>query len=402
VFELYDLWQGSTSPGERIADLTPHTRASMLAMVHQIVPTLDRIAPTGDQSRDSTASFFDYHRSYLQDLIALYPTDPVAPHAQALLANSSLPEMSSEFNYVDDFLYANKNVTATALDGLGTAYYAPGIGEVYARSGWDKHATWVNLIAGPYTQSHAHQDQGSLMIYKDGWLAYDVVVDSHSGLPQETTAHSLVRIVDTKGKTIEQQPNYDLSKPDSKVVALHRGTGYLHVAADLTAAYGGQAIVQQVQREIVYLEPSTVIVYDRVATTGGQVVFQLVSPVSPPMALGTSHTFTASGHTLDVEDIITPNSTVPTIFDFKTDSSRDFMGGFRLDETAVGGNNVRFLHVLTIDGAATGIAPVSNGVMLMVGGKTVTMTFNLSDIGGTLNIAGQQITLGSGVDKLPE
>ncbi|HEX3476368.1 MAG TPA: hypothetical protein VHT91_15195, partial [Kofleriaceae bacterium] len=32
VFELYDLWQGSTSPGERIADLTPHTRASMLAM----------------------------------------------------------------------------------------------------------------------------------------------------------------------------------------------------------------------------------------------------------------------------------------------------------------------------------------------------------------------------------
>jgi hypothetical protein len=406
VFELYDLWQGSTSPGERIADLTPHTRASMLAMIHQIVPTLDRIAPTGDQSRDSTASFFDYHRSYLQDLIALYPTDPVAPRAQALLANSRIgdlvAQMSSEFNYVDDFVYANRNVTATSLDGLGTAYYAPGIGEVYARSGWDQHATWINLIAGPYTQSHAHQDQGSLMIYKDGWLAYDVVVDSHSGLPQETTAHSLVRIVDTKGKTIEQQPNYDLSKPDSKVVALHRGTGYLHVAADLTAAYGGQAIVQQVQREIVYLEPSTVIVYDRVATTGGQVVFQLVSPVSPPMALGTSHTFTASGHTLDVEDIITPNSTVPTIFDFKTDSSRDFMGGFRLDETAVGGNNVRFLHVLTIDGAATGIAPVSNGVMLMVGGKTVTMTFNLSDIGGTLNIAGQQITLGSGVDKLPE
>jgi hypothetical protein len=404
VFELYDLWQGSTSPGERIADLTPHTRASMLSMIHQIVPTLDRIAPTGDQSRDSTASFYDYHRSYLQDLIALYPTDPVAPHAQALLASSSLPQMSSEFNYVDDFLYANKSVTATALDGLGTAYYAPGIGEVYARSGWDKHATWVNLIAGPYTQSHAHQDQGSLMIYKDGWLAYDAVVDSQSGLPQETTAHSLVRIVDTKGKTVEQQANYDLSKQDSKVVALHRGTGYLHVAADLTNAYGGQAIVQQVQREIVYLEPSTVIVYDRVATTGGQVVFQLVSPVStqnPP--LGTSHTFTTNGHTLDVEDIVTPNSTMPTLFDFKTDSSKDFMGGFRLDETAPGSTNIRFLHVLTIDGTATGISPSgSDGVTMMIGGKAVTMTFNHSAVGGTLTIAGQQITLGSGVDKLPE
>jgi len=395
------VWQASS--GEVIATKTPHTRASMLAFVHQIVPTLDRIAPTGDQSRDSTASFYDYHRSYLQDLIALYPTDPVAPHAQALLANSSLPEMSSEFNYVYDFLYANRNVTATALDGLGTAYYAPGIGEVYARSGWDKHATWINLIAGPYTQSHAHQDQGSLMIYKDGWLAYDAVVDSHSGLPQETTAHSVVRIVDTKGKTVEQQANYDLSKSDSKVVALHSGTGYLHVAADLTAAYGGQAIVQQVQREIVYLQPSTVIVYDRVATTGGQVVFQLVSPVSPPAATGTSHTFTANGHTLDVEDIVTPNSTVPTIFDFTTDSSKDFMGGFRLDETAPASNNIRFLHVFTIDGAATGITSSgSSGATMTVGGKTVTMAFNPSAVGGTLTIGSQTITLGAGVDKLPE
>jgi hypothetical protein len=405
MFELYDVWQGSTSPGERISDLTPHTRASMLAMIHQIVPTLDRIAPTGDQSRDSTASFFDYHRSYLQDLIALYPTDPVAPRAQALLASSSLPQMSQEFMFAADFLYANRSVTATALDGLGTAYYAPGIGEVYARSGWDKHATWINLIAGPYTQSHAHQDQGSLMIYKDGWLAYDAVVDSHSGLTQDTTAHSVVRIVDTKGKTVEQQANYDLTKPDSKVVALHRGTGYLHVAADLTAAYGGQAIVQQVQREIVYLEPSTVIVYDRVGTTGGQVVFQLVSPVPTPdnPPLGTSHTFTANGHTLDVEDIVTPNSTVPTLFDFKKSDSSEFMNGFRLDETSTGGSSIRFLHVLTIDGAATGISPSgSDGATMMVGNKQVTMSFNRNAIGGTLNIAGQQITLGMGLDSLPE
>ena len=409
VFELYDFWQGST--GERIADLTPHTRASMLAMIHQIVPTLDRFAPTGDQSRDSTAQLFDYHRSYLQDLIALYPTDPVAPRAQALLAGSSLPEMSSEFNYVYDFLYANRNVTATSLEGLGTAYHAPGIGEVYARSGWDKHATWVNLIAGPYTQSHAHQDQGSLMIYKDGWLAYDVVVDSHSGLPQETTAHSLVRIVDAKGKTVEQQANYSLSKPDSKVVALHRGPGYLHVAADLTAAYGGQATVQQVQREIVYLEPNTVIVYDRLATSGGQVVFQLVSPVSPGTATGTTHTFTTPAtattpmHTLRLEDV-GPVLGMASIFDFKNSDSSEFMGGFRLDEPAPGGNNIRFLHVLTIDGAADPIMQGSTTdsvtMTLHPSNTAVTMTFNHDAIGGTLTIGNQTITLGAGVDKLPE
>src|SRR5262249_32492213 len=64
LFFLYDLWAATT--GETIADKTPHTRASMLALMHQTVPTLDRIAPTGDQSRDATAMFFDYHRNYLQ------------------------------------------------------------------------------------------------------------------------------------------------------------------------------------------------------------------------------------------------------------------------------------------------------------------------------------------------
>jgi hypothetical protein len=380
----------------------------MLSFIHQVVPTLDRIAPTGDQSRDSTAAFFDYHRSYLQDLIALYPNDPVAPRAQALLANSSLPQMSQGFMYVSDFLYANKNVAATTLDGLGTAYYAPGIGEVYARSGWDTHATWINLIAGPYTQTHAHQDQGSLMIYKDGWLAYDAVVESHSGLTQETTAHSVIRIVDG-GNTVEQQADYNLTGPDAKVVALHRGTGYLHVAADLTGAYGKSSVVQQVQREIVYLEPSTVVVYDRVATkVGGQVVFQLVSPVAPPTPTGTTHTFTTTttattiGHTLTLEDVITPPSTAPSIFDFKKSDS-DFSAGFRFDETAAAGNNNRFLHVLTIDGAATGITSAgSDGVTMMVGGKAVTMAFNHADIGGTLTIGGQATTLAAGVDTLPE
>ena len=391
VFELYDFWEGST--GQRIADLTKHTRSSMVSFIHQVVPTLDRIAPTGDQSRDSTATLFDYHRSYLQELIGLFPTDPVSPHAQALLANSSLPKMDNQFMFVGDFLYANSNVPATSLDGMGKAYYAPGIGELYARSGWDKHATWINLIAGPYTQSHAHQDQGSLMIYKDGWLAYDAVIESHSGLPQETTAHSLVRIVDGSGKTVSQK-----SPTVSKLVALHRGTGFLHAAADLTPAYKGVALVQKVQREIVYIEPDAIVVYDRVATTGGSQVFQLVSPARPATA-GTRTTLTAGSHTLNVESAIVPGGTVPSVFDFTTDS--DFSAGFRLDETSPAGDN-RSLHVLWIGGAVGAVTPGTNSVTLSVGGQTVAVQFNRDTVGGSIAIGGQVTQLGATLDVLPE
>jgi hypothetical protein len=394
VFELYDFWAGSTT--QRIADRTKHTRASMLSFIHQVVPTLDRFAPTGDQSRDSTASLYDYHRSYLQDLIALFPDDPVAPRAQALLADCSVPEMSSEFNFVYDFLYANPNVKATKLEGLGTAYYAPGIGELYARSGWDTHATWINLIAGPYTQSHAHQDQGSLMIYKDGWLAYDSVVESHSGLPQATTAHSLVRIVDGGGHTVEQQQT-----DEPRLVALHRGAGFLHAAADLTGVYKDSSVVQKIQREIIYLLPDAVVVYDRVATRTGSQVFQLVSPASPVIGNPTT-TLTSAGHTLSVQRTIVPPGTTPTIYNFATqDPDHDFSAGFRLDETAPGGDN-RFLHVLWIDGAVTTVTPSTDGATLMVGGQTVVVQFSRDSIGGTLKIGSQTTPLGTGVDPLPE
>src|SRR5436305_3992749 len=201
--------------------------------------------------------------------------------------------MGNSFMAVDDFVYNNTDVATGALGG-GAAYYAPGIGELYARSGWDAHATWINLIAGPYTESHAHQDQGSLMIYKDGWLAYDSVIDSRSGLRQETTAHGLVRI--SNGSTPIQQ----VANTVSKVSALHTGTGWMHVAADLTPAYNGNSAISKVNREIVYLQPDVMIVYDRVASSSSTTqTWQLVSPKKPTIS-GSTATFTTSTHALNV------------------------------------------------------------------------------------------------------
>ncbi len=398
LFELYDLWDGAT--GQRIADLTPHTRASMRSFIHQVVPTLDRIAPTGDQSRDSTAAFFDYHRNYLQELVALYPGDPVAPRAQALLAGSSLPEMGNQFMFSYDFVYANTGVAATSLDGLGTAYYAPGIGELYARSGWDTHATWINLIAGPFTQSHAHQDQGSLMIYKDGWLGYDAIVATHSGIRQELDLHSLVRIVDSSGHNIEQQRG-----TSAQLVALHRGTGFLHAAADVTAVYKKSSAIQKVQREIVYLEPSTVVVYDRVTTSAAtRQIWQLVAPTRPVLTdlgakiTGAKATTSSPAHVLEINRLQAPASASPSVFDF---TGSDFSGGFRYDETATGGDN-RSLHVLTIDGAAEVTTSAADSVTLSVGGRAVIVAFRPGAIGGSVTIDGQTTTLDAGLDTLPE
>jgi hypothetical protein len=393
LFELYDLWQSTT--GENIGSATPHTRQSMLSAVHQLVPTGDRFAPTGDQSRDSTASFFDYQRHYLQELIQAFPGDKLSARAKTQLQASSLPTMSSGFMVVYDFLYDDAAVTAVPVD-LNTTYYASGIGELYARSGWDKHATWVNLIAGPYTEDHAHQDQGSVMIYKDGWLAYDSVINSFSGLPQDTTAHSLVRIT-SGGAPVRQVVG---TKP--QLSSLHQGTGYTYAAADLTAAYNGNSAVQKVQREVVYLQPDVVVVFDRVQSAAGTTqTWQLASPVAASIS-GNLASIASSGHTLKVQKIAGGSMSVTPF----TSVSSDYSGGFRLDETMSGGDN-RYLHVLSIDGAASSVTAAGDAsnpgvTVAMANGHTATITFVRDNTGATVVLDGTAKSLAVGLDRLPE
>jgi hypothetical protein len=395
LFELYNFWKATT--GEDLATLTTHTRSSLLAMIHQTMPTLDRIAPTGDQSRDSTASFFDYHRDYFEQLMSIFPTDALAARAKYLIANSSVKSMANGFMVVQDFLNDNSTVPTTALTGLDTTYYAKGIGEIYARSGWDTAATWVNLIGGPYTESHAHQDQGSLMIYKGGWLAYDADINSKSGLAQATTAHSLVRI-DSGTAPIPQ-----IATTTSTVMALKKASNFTYAATDVTPAYRNSAAIQKVQRELVYVQPNVAIVFDRVQSTAGTTqTWQLAAPTAPVIS-GNTATITSAGHSLQVTRIA-PSSAAMSIYNFTADA--DFNGGFRLDEKLAGGDQ-RYLHVLAVDGAvsssvAAGTATQPGVTVNLTGGGQITVVFNRDTVGGSLTVAGTTTPLAAGIDTLAE
>jgi hypothetical protein len=401
LFELYDFWQGST--GETIADLTGHTRASLLHFFHETVPTLDRIAPTGDHARDSTAVLFDYHRNYVQELAFLYPDDRLAPRARYFLSHSSVPEMEQMFMFVYDFLY-DGGTEETPLDDLGRAYYAPGIGQVYNRSSWATDATWMNLVAGPYTESHAHQDQGSLMIYKGEWLAYDPNIESRSGLHQEVAAHNLVAILEG-GTPIEQH-----EPTESELVALHAGDGWFHAAGDLTASYRDNPAVSKVHREVVHLEPDAIVVFDRVDSAGGtQQVWQLSSPLQPAIN-GARAVFSGGSHSLTVERVL-PAGATASARDWPSIDG-DMSAGFRFDDTVAGGS-VRHLHVLWTDNDVGTVAASNDGgrlgvVVTFTDGRSATVRFGANDVDGTIELraAGGSVTdsanLTRGIDELPE
>ncbi|MBL8095820.1 MAG: hypothetical protein JNL73_16715 [Anaerolineales bacterium] len=375
LFRLYDWWERST--GERIADKTPHTLATMAFMLHSIVPTLDRLAPTGDHARESTAALFDYHREQLLELMALYPGERLAGVADTALAASSVPEMGNRFMFVADFLYNPPVLIPEPQSRLSTAYWGPGTGQFAMRSDWTSGAAYSNLICGPYTESHAHRDQGSFVIYRGSWLAYDSNIASHSGIEQDEDRHNLVRITQN-GSPVTQV--YDRS---CHMAALADTTHFTYALAQVTPMYTGKSQVSKIEREYLFLKPGTFVVFDRVVTAGSGIsrIWTLNTPAAPTIS-GDRITYVAGGNRLDVYRLApTGLSATTTLVD----------GGTRIDVADGAGTQSLFLHVVDTNGAVTTAVRSDSagqtGVQItFADGRTALVRFSNTGLGGTLDL----------------
>jgi hypothetical protein len=370
LFQLYEWWERST--GERIADLTPHTRASMAHMIHAIVPTLDALAPTGDHSRDSTAALFDYHREYLLVGAALYPDDRVSGVSRSLLERSSVPRMSQGFNYVHDFLYAPRAAKSETGTTLSTTYWAPGTGQLYMRSGWNRDATYLAFSCGPYTESHAHRDQGSFVLFNRGWLAYDQNIASHSGIEQDEEMHNLVRLVQG-GTTVKQVWNASCA-----LEALSEGPDHVHARAAVTGSYRGRAGVERVERDIVFLKPDVVVVYDRLVTAPSmQRIWTMNLPGAPTLEPD-GFSYSNGKSRMKVLRVV-PASGDPRLTEWKR-VRRDHSAGVRVDLEDSGRADAEFLHVVSINDSVRSVERVqgaerTGAVISLADGRSVSVGF---------------------------
>lgn len=355
LFNLYYLWEKST--GERIADLTPHTAASLPYFMHAILPSRDRFAPIGDHARESAASLYDYQREYLLALATLYSGTAMARRARAELAQSSLPEMTSGFNFVYDFLYDVADAGATAA--LNTAYRGSGTGHLFVRSAWTSDATWMAQMVGPYTESHAHQDGLSFLLYKGGWLVSDANIDSHSGIVQGQEAHALV----TQRIAGQLAPMYSQAASTAHLTALSLRPDYAYTSADAGSLFvdphTGVSPVESA-RQIVFLKPDIVVIHDRVRYPAGTSTktFQLPTPF-PPTISGRSASWNNGAHTLHVHAIAPAAATLSITSMPSLDP--DFTSGYRFDSSLTGGGETRFVNVLAIDNAVSSVTGNDNG-----------------------------------------
>lgn len=244
------------------------------------------------------------------------------------------------------------------------------------------------------------------MIYKNEWLAHDANIHSHSGIRQEEELHNLVRF-ERGGRTI---PMREGASP-SRLLALQDSARFAYLAVDVTPIYGANSDVLRSEREIVFLKPNTVVVFDRLQSTAETTRhWQLNSPIRPTRQ-GATWTITGGTSSLAVHRVLPTDATESIIGWAATDG--DMGGGFRLDvehRSTDGGS--RFLHVLSLDGSVTSSSAFHSsdlgGVrMVLSDGTQSTVQFRNSQPGGSLEIRDAQgvvlesLTLEPAISVLP-
>lgn len=371
LFELYDWWEKST--GERLADRTAHTLASEAAMIHSIVPTLDGVVPTGDHSRDPTARLYDYHRGYLLALMALYPKERLSGVSRSLLEASSVPSTRNGFNYYVDYLYP-PTAAPLPLDSLSTTYWAPGTGQLAMRSDWSRDAAFANLICGPNTESHAHRDQGSFVIFRREWLANDANMQSKEGLERGEAPHNLVRF-ERDGRTIRQRAG----ESACRLQALRDEPGFTYAKADAGDAYGPASGVRSATRDFLFIKPHTFVVLDRSAMDADvRAVWTLNLPGKPEIARDSLAYAGGAGGGLDVIRLA-PHEAESNLVAWANQDA-EIRSGYRWDERSQESGQSTFLHVLGTSGSVLGAersdADGQIGVLLrLADGRKVAVRF---------------------------
>ncbi|HNR91840.1 MAG TPA: heparinase II/III family protein [Dokdonella sp.] len=315
LFALYRLWKDST--GEDLANASTHLSDSIRFWVHATMPTLDRFAPIGDQSRVSQPELYDYHRRLVLEARISSNDEGARAMASWWLGAISIRQMMHGFNYRYDLLPAGESKTPPAE----LAWHARGVGRLFARTGWDRDAMWFGFGAGPYLESHAHQDQGAFTLFARDWLAVTENIWTHSGIQQGTEVHNVVRF-ERDGKTIRQREG-TVSKLE--LVKLDTATGEVEAEADLTPAYGQGSGVSAWQRRVKF-SGRHLRVHDTFRTVSGtRAVFQVNVPVKP--VIGDRE---ARAGKLRIE-VVEPADATLTALDWSTLDAAEFRSGWRVD-----------------------------------------------------------------------
>jgi hypothetical protein len=246
-------------------------------------------------------------------------------------------------------------------------HFAPGLGHLLVRTGWDKDATWFTYALAWNTIDHQHGDGNQFEFYRGGeWLTKERTgygwnvgsSDYHNTLALENDppAHNepddYRRILWQRGSQWWGEP-----QGDPEILAMSIESRYVYALGDATKLYNsdaeGTTDITHASRSIVWLRPDHIVVYDRAAskTEGRFKRFWLNLPTEATVEANVSTMTTAKRQLLVVSTLLPTDAAIDVEPAEPLEENAEPAIGepmrFRLRvEAPDGPAETRFLHVL--------------------------------------------------------
>lgn len=390
VFEYLDVrqsggdWLEGTNYGQRSKQRLFHALAAVASMggknyfnekpffanavqfaTYQAQPDNKVLYPGGDLARSAISEISSYDREYMQ--VATYwlcdsPVRRLGQHYLTKIADT-YEDSKRSFDYSAafylDLLYA-LDIPALDPTTLPLSYRAAGTNWVNGRSGWDTHATSFSLSGSPVVeQSHQHFDPGSFLIYKDGWLLVNPETFDSDGEFWRPDLHQGLFVPDI-------MPRYGDFPTPGMTHFVEKGAA-LYAQVDNSKLYryrpdGGdidkpEMLVDEHTRELVYLRPDTVFVFDRVAAPKNDGYHLNFHFSSSPVAAGGSYTVTNGAAGLTFAKLLGGAVAI--------EADGDEKSSHRIEEASEG-STTRYLNVMKV---ASGAAPSLSAKVVGEAGK---------------------------------
>lgn len=333
--------------------------------VYQAQPGARVLYPAGDLARSAVAEVSSYDREYMQ--LATYwlcdsPARRLGQYYLTKIADTYEDDKRS-FDYGAayylDVLYA-LDIPAYDIQTMPLSYWAGGTNWINARDSWDDHATSFSLSGAPVIeQSHQHFDTGTFLLYKDGWLLVNpetMNADGDPWRPEYNQGIYAEKIMARYGDF----PVPGMSKHVDKGNAL-----YSQIDDSKLYRYrpdGGdvdkpEMLVNEHTREVVYVRPDTVFVFDRVDAPQSKNYYLPFHFVSSPTQAGGYFTATNKSASISFAKLLGGDASV------KADGDSD--ASYRIEEASTGD----VTHYLNVMKVASGAAPALNAQLVGEAGK---------------------------------
>jgi hypothetical protein len=274
----------------------------------------------------------------------------------------------------------NSPAPADPRPSYGTAWYAPGMRRLLARTDWSEDAAWFTYNLSWDEVDHQSGNGNAIEFYRGGeWLTkirvgYDFDYHTSDNFNTLTVQNTLPDRDDFRLMIGQRGSQWLLSAGDPPPPILSISEAYVYAFGDSTAlynsAYEGVMAVEHVSRSAIWLKPDVIVVYDRAITRAENPVsrFWLNFPADALVTGRTVRMTTERGQTLTVETLLpaAPQIVVAPLADevSSAPASNEMMRYRLMVEAAA--PEVRFLHVL--QGTNADVTPLISTLMESSGG----------------------------------